>query len=79
MRYFVGWNNWKADVLVEVTSRVVAFDVFSSARWLRNEAGAMVERTRRPVGLADLYIVIGQSAVLMGRQRSTPAWPDTRR
>ncbi|WP_240762372.1 hypothetical protein [Micromonospora sp. HM134] len=44
---------------------MAAFDVFSSARRLRDEARALVERTRRPVELADLYVVIGQSAALM--------------
>ncbi|MGC4863776.1 hypothetical protein, partial [Micromonospora sp. DT41] len=44
---------------------MAAFDVFSSARRLRDEARALVERTRRPVDLADLYVVIGQSAALM--------------
>ncbi|MFF3865063.1 hypothetical protein [Micromonospora sp. NPDC001898] len=44
---------------------MAAFDMFSGARRLRDEARALVERTRRPGELADLYVVIGQSASLM--------------
>ncbi|MFF0874486.1 hypothetical protein [Micromonospora aurantiaca (nom. illeg.)] len=44
---------------------MAAFDTFSSARRLRDEARALAERTRRPGELADLFVVIGQGASLM--------------
>ncbi|MEU5940264.1 hypothetical protein ABZ807_13955 [Micromonospora sp. NPDC047548] len=44
---------------------MTAFDVFTSARRLCNEARALAERTRRPRDLADLYVVIGQGTALM--------------
>ncbi|MEU5946340.1 hypothetical protein ABZ793_12350 [Micromonospora sp. NPDC047465] len=44
---------------------MAAFDTFSSARRLRDEARALAERTRRPGDLADLFVVIGQGTSLM--------------
>ncbi|WP_428963935.1 hypothetical protein [Micromonospora fluostatini] len=44
---------------------MAAFDMFSSARRLRDEARTLAERTRRPLDLADLYIIIGQGTSLM--------------
>ncbi|MFG3557775.1 hypothetical protein ACGGAQ_25680 [Micromonospora sp. NPDC047557] len=44
---------------------MAAFDTFSTARRLRDEARALADRTRRPGDLADLFVVIGQGASLM--------------
>ncbi|MGC4880886.1 hypothetical protein ACLQ26_32005 [Micromonospora sp. DT43] len=44
---------------------MTAFDTFSSARRLRDDARALADRTRRPGDLADLFVVIGQGAALM--------------
>ncbi|MET8359753.1 hypothetical protein [Micromonospora sp. NPDC005171] len=44
---------------------MAAFDTFSSARRLRDEARALAERTRRPGDLADLFVVVGQGTSLM--------------
>ncbi|MFI6331982.1 hypothetical protein ACIBBG_27195 [Micromonospora chersina] len=44
---------------------MAAFDVFKTARRLRDEARALTERARRPGILADLYVVIGQGTSLM--------------
>ncbi|MEV4820938.1 hypothetical protein [Micromonospora sp. NPDC049274] len=44
---------------------MAAFDTFSSARRLRDDARALADRTRRPGDLADLFVVIGQGAALM--------------
>ena len=42
-----------------------AFDTFRIAKRLRDEARSLVEKTRRPSQLADLYSVIGQGTALM--------------
>lgn len=42
-----------------------AFDTFSTARRLCDEARALADRTRRPGELADLFVIIGQGASLM--------------
>jgi hypothetical protein len=47
------------------SSSMAAFDVFSSARRLRDEAHRQAEKTRRPAVLSDLYAVIGQATSLM--------------
>ncbi|MFG1653580.1 hypothetical protein ACGFIE_26965 [Micromonospora sp. NPDC049275] len=44
---------------------MAAFDTFSSARRLRDDARALADRTRRPGDLADLFVVIGQGVALM--------------
>jgi hypothetical protein len=44
---------------------MAAFDVFTMARRLRDEARALAERTRRPGDLADLYVIVGQGTSLM--------------
>ncbi|MCX4470959.1 helix-turn-helix domain-containing protein [Micromonospora sp. NBC_01655] len=44
---------------------MTALDVFTTARWLSNEARSLAKRTRRPGELADLYTVIGQGTALM--------------
>ncbi|MCM0676460.1 hypothetical protein NCC78_17460 [Micromonospora phytophila] len=44
---------------------MAAFDTFSSARRLRDEARALAERTRRPGDLANLFVVIGQGTSLV--------------
>ncbi|MEU5783856.1 hypothetical protein [Micromonospora lupini] len=44
---------------------MAAFDTFSHARRLRDDARALADRTRRPGDLADLFVVIGQGASLM--------------
>ncbi|MFF3854733.1 hypothetical protein [Micromonospora sp. NPDC002575] len=52
-------------VLLAGSSGMTAFDVFTGARHLRNEARKLVERTRRPGDLADLYVIVGQGTALM--------------
>ncbi|MET8364706.1 hypothetical protein AB0J68_17030 [Micromonospora sp. NPDC049580] len=44
---------------------MAAFDTFSTARRLRDEARALADRTRRPGDLVDLFVAIGQGASLM--------------
>ncbi|KIR63546.1 hypothetical protein TK50_21230 [Micromonospora haikouensis] len=44
---------------------MAAFDTFTSARRLRDEARKLAERTRRPGDLADLYVIVGQGTALM--------------
>jgi hypothetical protein len=51
-------------LLARATGRT-AFDVFSSARRLREEARRQVDRTHRPKMLNDLYATIGQATSLM--------------
>ncbi|GIJ43948.1 hypothetical protein Val02_08340 [Virgisporangium aliadipatigenens] len=51
-------------LLSRATSRT-AFDVFTSARQIREEARRQVDRTRRPTALSDLYSTIGQATSLM--------------
>ncbi|WP_243706233.1 hypothetical protein [Micromonospora sp. KC721] len=51
--------------LLSRSGGMAAFDMFSAARRLRDEARALAERTRRPGDLADLFVVIGQGTSLM--------------
>ncbi|SCL12849.1 hypothetical protein [Micromonospora inyonensis] len=44
---------------------MAAFDMFTSARRLRDEARKLAESTRRPGDLADLYVIVGQGTALM--------------
>jgi hypothetical protein len=44
---------------------MAAFDVFTTACRLRNEARKLAERARRPADLADLYFIVGQGTALM--------------
>ena len=53
-------------------SSMAAFDVFSSARRLREEARRLVDLTRRPTLLADLYAAIGQTTSLMASTALRP-------
>ncbi|MFF5074413.1 hypothetical protein ACFY2R_25190 [Micromonospora olivasterospora] len=44
---------------------MAAFDIFATARRLRDEARKLAERTRRPDDLANLYVIVGQGTALM--------------
>jgi transcriptional regulator with XRE-family HTH domain len=65
------WSDATFEILQEEVALLAragglsAFDTFRIAKRLREEARNLVEKTRRPAQLADLYSVIGQGTALM--------------